>query len=68
MSFIEEIKNRAKQDIKTICLPESEDIRVLKGAEQVLQEGYADIILIGNKNEINKKPEGVATTCRLEMC
>ena len=54
MSFIENIKARAKQDIKTICLPESEDTRVLKGAEQVLQEGYADIILIGNKEEINK--------------
>lgn len=54
MSFIDNIKARAKQDIKTICLPESEDIRVLKGAEQVLQEGYADIILIGNKKEINE--------------
>lgn len=57
MSFIENIKARAKQDIKTICLPESKDIRVLKGAEQVLQEGYADIILIGNKEEINKLAE-----------
>lgn len=54
MSFIDNIKARAKQDIKTICLPESNDIRVLKGAEQVLQEGYADIILIGNKKEINE--------------
>lgn len=54
MSFIDDIKAKAKQDIKTICLPESNDIRVLKGAEQVLQEGYADIILIGNKKEINE--------------
>lgn len=52
MSFIDDIKARAKQDIKTICLPESNDIRVLKGTEQILQEGYADIILIGNKEEI----------------
>lgn len=54
MSFIDDIKARAKQDIKTICLPESQDIRVLKGAEQVLKEGYAGIILIGNKEEINE--------------
>lgn len=52
MSFIEDIKQRAREDIKTIVLPESNDIRVLKGASQVLQEGYADIILIGNKEEI----------------
>ena len=29
MAFIEEIKKRAKQDIKTIVLPEAEDIRTL---------------------------------------
>ena len=28
MAFIEEIKQRAKQEIKTIILPEAEDIRV----------------------------------------
>jgi phosphate acetyltransferase len=53
MSFIEDIKKRAKQDIKTIVLPESNDIRVIKATEQVLKEGYADIILIGNKKGIN---------------
>ena len=52
MSFIEDIKLKAKRDIKTIVLPESEDIRTLKATEKVLQEGYADIILIGNKEEV----------------
>lgn len=55
MSFIEEIKQRAKQDIKTIILPEAQDIRTLKATEQVLKEGYAKIILVGNKEEIEKK-------------
>lgn len=54
MSFIDDIKNRAKQDIKTIVLPESTDIRVIKAASQVIKEGFADIILVGNKEEINK--------------
>jgi len=54
MSFIEDIKSRAKQDIKTIVLPESNDVRVLKATEQILKEGFADIILVGNKEEINK--------------
>ena len=57
MQFIEEIKNRAKQDIKTIVLPEAEDIRVLQATEQVLKEEYAKIILIGNRQAIEKKAE-----------
>lgn len=57
MSFIDEIKQRAKQDIKTIVLPESNDVRTLEGAMQVLKEGFADIILVGNKEEIKKLAE-----------
>ncbi len=57
MSFIDEIKKRASKEIKTIILPESEDIRVLKATEQVKKEGYAKIILIGDKEEILKKAE-----------
>ena len=52
MSFIDEIKARAKENIKTIVLPESEDIRTYKAAEQVLKEGFAKIIIIGSEEEI----------------
>lgn len=52
MSFIEEMKQRAKKELKTIILPEATDIRVLKATEAVLSEGYAKIILIGNEAEI----------------
>ncbi len=55
MSFIEEIKQRAKKEIKTIVLPEAEDIRILKATEQVLKEQYADIVLIGNQEKVEKK-------------
>ncbi len=55
MSFIEKVKERAKEDIKTIVLPEAEDIRILKGAEKALSEEYAKIILIGNEGEIQRK-------------
>ena len=54
MSFIDELKNKAKQNIKTIILTESEDKRVLKAAEQVMKEGFAKIILIGNKEDAEK--------------
>ena len=54
MSFIEKVKEEAKKDIKTIVLPESEDLRVLQAAQKVLKEGFANIILIGNPDEIDK--------------
>ncbi len=46
MSFIEEIKNRARKDIKTIALPEANDIRTLKAVDTILKEGFSNIILI----------------------
>lgn len=52
MNFIEDIKERAKQNLKTIVLPEAADIRTLKAADIVLREGFAQIVLIGNKDEI----------------
>lgn len=54
MSFIETIKQRAKQNIKTIVLPEGNDIRTIEAAKIVLEEGYANIILIGKQEEITK--------------
>ena len=48
MNFIDPIKERAKKDIKTIVLPETEDIRTLQATEKVLKEGFANIVLIGN--------------------
>lgn len=54
MSFIEEIKKRAKSEIKTIALPEATDIRTLEATDMILKEGFANIILIGDENEILK--------------
>lgn len=54
MSFIEDIKSRAKENIRKIILTESEDIRVLEAAVKVTKEGFAKIILIGNKEEANE--------------
>lgn len=54
MSFIDEIKNRAKNEIKTIVLPEATDKRVIEAATIALQEEYANIILLGEENKIQK--------------
>lgn len=52
MSFIDGIKERAKQNVKTIVLPETEDKRTLEAASKVLAQGIAKVILIGNKEKV----------------
>ena len=54
MTFIENIKEKAKKDIKTIILPEAEDIRVLRATEQIIKEGFAKVILIGDTTKIKE--------------
>ena len=54
MTFIEEIKNRAKENIKTIILPEAEDKRVLEAASKVTKEGFAKVILLGDEQKIKE--------------
>ena len=54
MHFIEEIKRRARNEIKTIILPEAEDKRVLEAASKVMEQGFAKIILIGKEEQINQ--------------
>ena len=55
MNFIENVKQRAKKQIKTIVLPEAEDIRTLEATQTVLKEQFAKIVLIGNKEKILEK-------------
>lgn len=54
MSFIDEIKARAKKEIKTIILPEAEDKRVLEAASKVTKEGFAKVILLGDATKIKE--------------
>lgn len=54
MNFLEQIKKRAMSDIKTIVLPESEDIRTLKATAMILEQGIANIILVGQEDKIKE--------------
>ena len=62
MSFIDTIKARAKADIKTIVLPETEDRRTYEAAAQVLKEGIAKIVLVGSEEAVKKGSEGLDLT------
>ena len=52
MSFIDMIKEKARADRKTIVLPETNDERTLIAASHIIQEGIADIVMIGNEEKI----------------
>ena len=54
MSFIEDVKAKAKARMKTIVLPEAEDKRTLEAAQQIKKEGFANLILLGNKETVEK--------------
>ena len=59
MSVMESIIRRAKASRKTIVLPEGTEIRMLKATEKILKEGIADIVLLGNEEEIKANAQGI---------
>ncbi|MCI7515157.1 MAG: phosphate acetyltransferase [Bacteroidales bacterium] len=52
MALIDNIIARAKSNKQRIVLPESLEERTIKAADQALRDELADIILIGNREEI----------------
>lgn len=57
--FMDKIKETAKADKKTIVLAEGEEKRTIDAAAQILKEGYANLILLGNENKIKSLAEDV---------
>ncbi len=52
MELMEQIIARAKGDRQRIVLPEGTEERTLKAADRVLADGVADLVIIGNRQEI----------------
>ena len=57
MQLVEQLISRAKADKQRIVLPEGTEERTLKAATQILTDGVADLILLGNPEEINAKAQ-----------
>ena len=53
MELIEQLIARAKANKQRIVLPEGTEERTLKAANQVLTDGVADLIILGNVDEIH---------------
>ena len=54
MNLLEQIKENAKKCNKRIVLPEGTEERTLKAANQILTDEVADLILLGNPDEIHE--------------
>lgn len=52
MGLVEQIIARAKANKQRIVLPEADEERTLVAADQVLEQGIADLILIGNPAKV----------------
>lgn len=57
MDLIAKIKENAKAHKKTIVLPEATEERTLKAANIILNDGIANLILLGNNAEIERLAE-----------
>ncbi|MBO7289056.1 MAG: phosphate acetyltransferase [Clostridia bacterium] len=58
-TFLDTIKARARQDKKTIVLPESMDRRTFEAAETILKEDIANLIIIGTPEEVEANSKGL---------
>lgn len=54
MDLIEQLVANAKASKQRIVLPEGTEERTLKAANQILTDGVADLILLGNPDEIHE--------------
>jgi phosphate acetyltransferase len=59
MDFIETIIAKAAANKKRIVLPEASDRRVVEAAAIILKDKIADIVLLGNREEVMKVSQGL---------
>lgn len=58
MAFIDMIKEKAKSDKKTIVLAEGMDTRTYEAAAEILEEDYADIIILASDEQVTEYSKG----------
>lgn len=52
LALLKQIKEKAGKLNRTLILPESHDDRVLKAADIILKEGFAEVFTIGDENKV----------------
>ena len=54
LKFESELYAKARANVKTVVLPESDDERILRAAAIIKQSGAANLILLGQQDEVQK--------------
>jgi len=52
MQPIDSIKEKARRNRQKIVLPESYDVRMLYAAEEIVKDGLADVVLLGDPDQV----------------
>ena len=60
LMFEHQLMERARGDRKRIVLPESTDDRILEAAAILLRRGVADLILLGDENQVRARSSALA--------
>lgn len=55
MGLMDQIKAKARNKLQTIVLPESYDDRMYAAAQQIVEQGLARVVMLGNADAITKK-------------
>ena len=54
--FLDRMKAAAKSDKKTIVLPEGEDPRTIEAAKKIVDEGLANLVILGDPARPTPRP------------
>ena len=57
--FLTKTIGKAKADRQTIVLPEGSDIRTLKAAREIIDQGIADVIILGSESDMRTHGVGL---------
>ena len=60
MHLVEQIKAKARKSLQTIVLPESYDDRMYAAAQQIVEQGLAKVVMLGNPDELTRKAADLA--------
>ena len=67
MGLMDEIKSKARADLKRIVLPEGAEERTVKAAGIIAKEGLAKVILVGNPDEIKKQAPDIGSVSNITI-
>ncbi|MFW5999196.1 MAG: phosphate acetyltransferase [Halanaerobiaceae bacterium] len=55
MNVMEKLREKVQKNKKKIVLPEGNDPRIVEAAGELIKLGYAEVIILGDKNKIREK-------------